>query len=649
MRSRSTNPTIKHGMDYATRSPSTLTQSTGNESLVYMGIVEDDTCTEHEGSLIVNIPALSAPTRSAPGQVLETEFRDAYGNYKCYPIVPFFGTNDAREARDGFAQSYGLWAGNPRKGDFVVVTFVNGLIPYWFGCIPRTIRSGAMPGHAGYAIEGYDGIVVPGSEMDERSHQEGDRRMAGDIADTIKESGLGKDRHRGAGTQSRARETPSQVFGWKTPGNPANQMAGHSITMDDFLDDQMIRMRTSTGHQILLCDTTGSIYMSTARGHSWIEISDHGVDVYTDAEYAVHAAGNINLRAGGDIIMDAGGSVRTRVGRDTVTSVGRNVDTTVVGNVKTNITGDLHTVAASSHTQTEGAVHIKSADTFIQTEGQTHVKAGGNINFDGAEIYSNSDKAEEAEDALVAAAIQTEALPGPPTLAQIDQGVSGADRQYVLGARVPQHEPWRPADGRIVVDAVASPGHGRTYEGAPAASDTECGAGMENIAGSPRPQEDVPWEGQEPPAASGSGRITANAKPFVTSYWHEGPPTRNVGSRPHKGIDFRGRMNDAYYNPVPGVILAVRSGGGRGGGFVSIQIEGGNVLTVRHIRPKAGLQRGATVKAGDIIAYSDGSGGVVPHFHVDLRNSRGQDLNPRPLLVANGVQMVADGRNGGVG
>lgn len=647
MRSRSTNPTIRFGMDSATRMPATLAQSTGNESLVYMGIVEDDECQEHEGSIIVNIPALSAPTRSAPGQVLETEYRDSYGNYKCYPILPFFGTNDAREARDGFAQSYGLWAGNPRKGDFVVVVFVNGLIPYWFGCIPRTIRSGAMPGHAGYEIEGYDDIIVPGSEMDERSHQETDRKAGGDLADAIKEAGLGKDRHRGAGTQSRARETPSKVFGWKTPGNPDAGMNGHSFTMDDFVDDQLIRMRTATGHQIMLNDTTGSIYISTSRGTSWIEVSDAGIDLFTNGDYAVHAMGNISHRAEGDIVFDAVGAIRTRAGGDMVTAVGGKVNETVAGNVTQTITGEHHLVAASHYLTTEGDMHVNVAEAYTSTSGAMHLKAGGDVNLDASNFNQQGGLAQDAEEADEADEIETEELPGPPA----SETEAGENVEYVSGARVPQHEPWKP-DGRIVVDAIASPGHGREYEGqtqAEEARSTETGASMENTAAAARPEGEVPWEGDEPPAQSGNGRIVANRKPYVTSYWHEGPPGRRIGSIPHKGIDFRGRMGAEYYNPVPGVVRAMRSGGGRGGGFISVQVEGGKMLTVRHVRPKAGISVGQTVKAGDVIAYSDGSGGVTPHFHVDLRDARGRDLNPRSLLTSNGVQMVGDGQNGGVG
>lgn len=644
--SRSTNPTIRFGMDRATRMSATLAQSLGNESLIFMGIVEDDECPEHEGSVKVSIPALTNPTRTAPGQVLETEYRDSFGYYKCYPILPFFGTNDAREARDGFAQSYGLWAGQPRKGDFVVVVFINGLIPYWFGCIPRTIRSGAMPGHAGYEIEGYDEVIVPGSEMDERSHQPTERKVGGDIADAIKEAGLGKDRHRGAGTQSRARETPSKVYGWKTPGNPDLGMNGHSFTMDDFVDDQMIRLRTSTGLQIMMSDTTGSIYLSTSRGNSWVEISDQGVDVFTNGDYAVHAMGNISHRAEGDIVFDAAGSIRTRSGGDVVTDVGGKVDVTVVGDVHENIAGKLHTIAADIFGTTEGKIQLKAAESRITTSGQQHMKAGGNINLDAAQFIQQNGAAQEAEDAEEAAEIETENLPGPPA----SETEGGEDTEYVSGARVPQHEPWKP-NGRIVVDAIPSPGHGREYEGeteAAAARQTETGGSMENTASSTRPEGEVPWEGEEPPAQSGNGRIVLNRKPYVTSYWHEGPPGRRIGSIPHKGIDFRGRMNDPYYNPVPGVVRAVRNGSGRGGGFVSIQVEGSKILTVRHVRPKAGIAVGQTVKAGDVIAYSNGSGGVTPHFHVDLRDARGQDLNPRSLLVSNGVQMVADGQNGGV-
>lgn len=647
--SASTNSLVRVGLSKTTQSGNKYAEATSNQSLIYMGVVEDDVDIEHEGAVRVSIPSLNSPTRSPPGQAEESEYANSYGWYRCLPLLPFFGTNDAREARDGFSQSYGLWGGNPRKGDFVAVVFMNGIIPYWFGCIPRSIRSGAMPGYAGYEIEGYDDIIVPGSEMDERAHQPDERHVAGDLADSIKEAGLGKDRHRGAGTQSRARETPSKVAGWNTPGNPDRGMLGHSFAMDDFIDDQLMRFRSSSGHQVVLSDVTGSIYISTSKGHSWIELSDQGIDFFTDADFAVHAQGNISFRSEGDIVMDAVGSIRTKAGADVVQSIGGNVDVTIEGNSKTNITGDSHAIAANLYTQSEGEFHLKASDSYLQVSGKHNIKAGGDVYIDGAKTEIDNGLSEAADDAEEAAEIETESLPGPPTPEQYEKGESGDNADYVSGSRVPQHEPWRP-DGRIVADAIPSPGHSRQYQGeadAAEAQQTETGGSMENTSSAVRPEGEVPWEGEEPPAQSGNGRIVLNRKPYVTSYWHEGRPGRRVGSIPHKGIDFRGRMNAEYHNPVPGVIRAIGSSG-RGGGFVSIQVEGGKILTVRHVRAKAGLARGQTVKAGDIIAYSNGSGGVTPHFHVDLKDARGRDLNPRSLLVANGVQMVADGQNGGV-
>ncbi len=135
-RNNSTNPTLRVGLDRTTRRTNQYAEATGNQSLIYMGIVEDDEDPEHEGAVRVSIPSLTAPTRSPPGQASESEYRDRYGWYKCSPLLPFFGTNDAREARDGFSHSYGLWGGNPRKGDAVAVVFINGISPHWFGCMP---------------------------------------------------------------------------------------------------------------------------------------------------------------------------------------------------------------------------------------------------------------------------------------------------------------------------------------------------------------------------------------------------------------------------------------------------------------------------------------------------------------------------------
>jgi hypothetical protein len=155
--------------------------------------------------------------------------------------------------------------------------------------------------------------------------------------------GLIKDSDRGSISSSSMRESPSQVFGISTPGRPIYQggyddtsvkaailadeknenfkiigrRGGHSFVMDDgdlFGKDQLIRLRTSTGHMILMNDYAQTLMIMHANGQSYIELGREGtIDMYstnsvnirTEGDLNLHADRNININAAGDLKMSA--------------------------------------------------------------------------------------------------------------------------------------------------------------------------------------------------------------------------------------------------------------------------------------------------------------------------------------------------------
>ena len=81
----------------------------------------------------------------------------------------------------------------------------------------------------------------------------------------------------------------SRVYGFSTPG-------GHAISMDDRPFNSRIRIRSATGHQIILDDTNERIYMSTNEGASWIELDSNGnIDIFAERRVSVHAEKDINF------------------------------------------------------------------------------------------------------------------------------------------------------------------------------------------------------------------------------------------------------------------------------------------------------------------------------------------------------------------
>lgn len=134
------------------------------------------------------------------------------------------------------------------------------------------------------------------------------------------------------------RETPSTVFGISTAGRPVYQggltdaqiaakvatsslqanettviarKGGHSLVMDDGNlagEDNLTRIRTSAGHQIMMNDTDGkqTIHVMHANGQTWIELGNEGtIDVYASNSLNIRSAGELNMHADRNININS--------------------------------------------------------------------------------------------------------------------------------------------------------------------------------------------------------------------------------------------------------------------------------------------------------------------------------------------------------
>ena len=107
----------------------------------------------------------------------------------------------------------------------------------------------------------------------------------------------------------------SRVFGFSTPGN-------NSLLMDDRPFNNRIRLRTTTGHQILLDDTNERIYISTNKGNSWVEMDSNGnIDMYSATRVSIACGSDMNFTSEGTIRMYASESIHMYAGHDYDTSV----------------------------------------------------------------------------------------------------------------------------------------------------------------------------------------------------------------------------------------------------------------------------------------------------------------------------------------
>jgi len=131
----------------------------------------------------------------------------------------------------------------------------------------------------------------------------------------LKTQGLIKDPERGPATTSARRESPSQVFGFISP-------RGNNYHIDDDPENEFVRIRTRSGVQIIIHETTGYIYMNSKDGNSWFEISDVGIDMYSKRSISMRGEENINMHADGSILINGAGAIHRMSSNETHRSSG---------------------------------------------------------------------------------------------------------------------------------------------------------------------------------------------------------------------------------------------------------------------------------------------------------------------------------------
>lgn len=359
--------------------------------------------------------------------------------------------------------------GDPRKG-------------YWIGCVPDENMNFMVPGNAAtkfvvdetketeeerVPVAEYN-KVIQGSTIDPTKILKPETPFA----KILQDQGLLKDDIRGITSSSARREIPSAVFGISTPGPVDKQpgakkgkigkkehrianafvsrLGGSSFVMDDGDDkflrkksagegppeyvaveqdeedgdvtiphNELIRLRTRTGHQILLHNSEDLIYIGNARGTTWIELTSNGkIDIYAKDSVSIHTQNDLNVTADRDINFTAGRNINLNAGTD--------INQTAASNWNVKIGADGKLTAG-------GALDLKSgADTKLTAGGGLDIKsggaskwtAGGDASIGGANLILSGGKID---------------LNGPaaPTAAAAADAPAAAKAN-----RIPQHEPW---------------------------------------------------------------------------------------------------------------------------------------------------------------------------------------------------------------
>jgi lysozyme len=357
-------------------------------------------------------------------------------------LPSFFGyTNQKWEGNDSskfgdVQKSYGMWMIPPDLGTVVVVMFIGGdkNSGYWLGCVPDKFQNHMVPGIAASKYVAltpeqerkYGTKNLPVAEFSKRNRDLSNPKRdeytkpVHPFADRLLAQGLLADDIRGISSSSARREHPSSVFGISTPGpvdtavNAPKQelgyntgkvtafvsrLGGHQIVMDDGDKrglNELFRIRTRTGHQILLHNSSDLIYIANSQGTAWIELTSQGkIDVYAADSVSIHSEGDFNLRAGRDFNIEAlrdlnisangnfnhqvGGKFSVQGSRDaqydfdgTINMKSRSTVLTIESFLEVS-TGDTARFTAGSH------FDINSANFNVETSANVGIKSGADL------------------------------------------------------------------------------------------------------------------------------------------------------------------------------------------------------------------------------------------------------------------------------
>jgi len=413
-------------------------------------------------------------------------------------MTPFYGLTDASGGDTDYGDfkanpsSYGMWYSPPDIGSVVVCLFINGdpNFGYWIGCVPKPEALYMVPaigasdniitGNQAEA-DGYGGATrLPVTNMNTNNESQAGssdflktaRPVHSYQAMIMNQQGIIRDPIRGTIGTSSQRESPSRVgWGVSSPGRPiysggyddssvasnlkasnneqlkvVARRGGHSIIMDDgdlIGNDQVVRIRTALGHQILMSDNGQTLMILHSNGQSYIELGKEGtIDLYSMNSVNIRTQGDLNLHADNNININAkkklniyAESMAIETEKETVHKVGTDYNIQTKGTHTHKVTGPM-SMAASGE-----ASFASSAVTYIN---------GSKVN-----LNTGSTGTVPADVKSLTQLAQTD------TLYDKQKGFMAAPGKLLtIVSRAPAHAPWANAgqgvDVKTNIDAGAS-------------------------------------------------------------------------------------------------------------------------------------------------------------------------------------------------
>ena len=338
----------------------------------FIAIVRNHLDSTYMGGLEVELltASQSGNSTNSPGQLVPVKYLSPF-----YGITSYDGMNK-NEGHTNSQRSYGWWGVPPDIGSKVLVIFAEAGDGYWIGCIPEEHTNIMTPDPmVSTTFNSKDrSKKLPVVEYNKKTETAAGRNSTKfikpaneDAIAVLTQQGLLEDDTRGVTSSSSRRETPSMVTGFSSPGPadkrsgaprvnygenfaqtpvPQNRLGGSSLVFDDgdptllrktpassgppvyvnveggesggdatLPHNELVRLRTRTGHQILLHNTEDLIYIANAKGTTWIELTSNGkIDIFAQDSVSIHTATDLNIKADKNVNIEAGADINLKAG-----------------------------------------------------------------------------------------------------------------------------------------------------------------------------------------------------------------------------------------------------------------------------------------------------------------------------------------------
>lgn len=333
----------------------------------------------------------------------------------------FMGKN---VTHDDTQKSYGFWGVPPDVGVTGIVIFIEGQpdAGYWLFCVQDKFTNHMIPAIGGTTIYKTDEDLdqaehpLPVSEHNRKANEldknlEIDKipRAVHPIAKRFKTQGLIRDEFRGTATSTTRRDLPNLVFGMSSPGPldhngkksyvgnkqspalvPVSRLGGTQFVMDDgddryfrekkpsegppiYLDEpagdkdipysEYFRIRTRTGHQLLMHNSEDLIYIGNSRGTAWVELTSDGkIDIFSEDSISIRTKKDFNFYADRDFNLEAGRNINLKCKSEMQTETGANWHVLCGADSKLTVAKTSHLNAGTAHIETAGVIHMNGPE-----------------------------------------------------------------------------------------------------------------------------------------------------------------------------------------------------------------------------------------------------------------------------------------------